>query len=142
MRREAFLWLALAFMLAAQALCADTDGQLSMFGLWQAQRDALKADRTVVRYYTFEDVTGPDSKVPNLAGTEVYLDTSSSLFAIPQTDLEAIWRSFPRERFLFGSDYPIFDPGSELEALQRRLHLRDAEVEAVLANGSWLMATP
>ena len=77
--------------------------------------------------------------LPNLADSAVYLDTSSSLFAIPQALLELIWRSFPRERFLFGSDYPLFDPGQELAALKRRLRLTDQEVERVLRNGAWLV---
>jgi uncharacterized protein len=76
--------------------------------------------------------------VPNLAGLELYLDTSSSLFAIPQPLLDLIWRSFPREHFLFGSDYPIFDPGQEVVALQRRLRLSDREVDDILRNGAWL----
>lgn len=78
--------------------------------------------------------------VEALAGTAVYLDTSSSLFAIPQDLLEQIWRSFPRRQFLFGSDYPLFDPGAERAALARRLHLSDREVEAILDQGDWLLA--
>jgi predicted TIM-barrel fold metal-dependent hydrolase len=78
--------------------------------------------------------------VPNLAGLDLYLDTSSSLFTIPQPLLDLIWRSFPRERFLFGSDYPLFDPGQEVLALQRRLRLSDRDVDAVLRNGAWLAA--
>lgn len=77
--------------------------------------------------------------VPELVGMDVYLDTSSSLFAIPQDLLDLIWRSFPRERFLFGSDYPLFDPAAEMAALKRRLRLSDRDLEQVLGNGAWLV---
>jgi len=77
--------------------------------------------------------------VPELAGMDLYLDTSSSLFAIPQPLLEQIWRAFPRERFLFGSDYPLFDPAAEMTLLKRRLRLSDVELEQVLGNGAWLL---
>ena len=72
--------------------------------------------------------------VEALAGLDIYLDTSSSLFAIPQKLLEEIFHSFPRHRFLFGSDYPLFDPASELQRLQYRLKLSDIQVEEILGN--------
>jgi predicted TIM-barrel fold metal-dependent hydrolase len=76
--------------------------------------------------------------VDALKGLEVYMDTSSSLFAIPQEELEAIFNSFPRQRFLFGSDYPLWDPGAEIKQLQQRLRLSDQALENILCAGSQL----
>ncbi len=73
-----------------------------------------------------------------MSGLDIYLDTSSSLFTIPQNLLEQIWQNFPRQRFLFGSDYPLFDPGAELQRLQYRLRLSDSELESMLTNANAL----
>ncbi len=66
-----------------------------------------------------------------LAGRRVYFDTSSTLPFIPEQQLRELWRRHPRELILFGSDYPLYDPGQELQRLQQRLHLRDSELEAL-----------
>lgn len=76
--------------------------------------------------------------VENLVGTGVYLDTCSSLKFIPRDLLEDIWKSFPRERFLFASDYPLFSPSEEMRLLQKRLALGDSELEEILENGTQL----
>ncbi|MBP1583898.1 MAG: amidohydrolase family protein [Victivallales bacterium] len=80
--------------------------------------------------------------VETLKGLEVFLDTSSSAFAIPQALLESIFRAFPRQAFLFGSDYPLFDPSEERERLQYRLRLTDSELEDILAAGNALNLKP
>ncbi len=77
--------------------------------------------------------------VEAMKGLEIFMDTSSALFAIEQCDLENIFRSFPRHLFLFGSDYPLWDPTSEMEVLQRRLKLTDSELEEIITNGSQLL---
>lgn len=69
-------------------------------------------------------------------GRDVYIDTSSSLDFIDDATLAAIWKKHPRERILFGSDYPIYDPGTELRKLQQRLRLKDAELEGLMHNGA------
>ncbi len=76
----------------------------------------------------------------DLAGSEVYIDTSSSLWAIDDTTLKAIFDKHPRERILFGSDYPLFDPGDEMKELQRRLHLSDSVMDQLLTNAEHLFA--
>lgn len=73
-----------------------------------------------------------------MKGMEIYMDTSSSLWTIEQPVLEAIFRAFPRHLFLYGSDYPLFDPADELQRLQRRLRLSDHEVEELLTNANAL----
>ena len=75
----------------------------------------------------------------HLAGRDVYLDTSSTLAFIDDETLCALWQKHPRERFLFGSDYPLFDPASEARRLAERLGLDEAEVRAVQANAHGLL---
>ena len=77
--------------------------------------------------------------VEYLAGKNVYMDTSSSLSMISDEDLQAIFRAHPRERILFGSDYPLFDPEDEIQVLKKRLHLSDAEIEELLSNAEQLV---
>lgn len=69
---------------------------------------------------------------------DILMDTSSSLFTIPQDLLEQIFNFFPRDHFLFGSDYPLWDPASERDELQRRLRLSDSELEEIMTAGSRL----
>lgn len=76
--------------------------------------------------------------VEAMKGLEIYMDTSSSLFGIPQPILEDIFNSFPRHLFLFGSDYPLFDPSDEIVHLQERMRFTDTELEEILAAGSYL----
>lgn len=73
-----------------------------------------------------------------IIGTEAFIDTSSTLDYIDDATLSAIWNKHPRERILFGSDYPLFDPGDEAIKLQKRLHLTDSELDEVICNGGRL----
>ncbi len=56
----------------------------------------------------------------------VYFDTSSSLPFLPREQAETMLRGFGAQRFLFGSDFPMWDHSEEL---QRFLALRLSEVE-------------
>jgi hypothetical protein len=69
----------------------------------------------------------------------VFIDTSSSLFTIPQNLLEAIFNTHPREQILFGSDYPLFDPSEEMQLLAKRLRLTDSDIQDLLTNGERLL---
>lgn len=71
-----------------------------------------------------------------IIGRDVYIDTSSTLDYIDDATLAAIWKKHPRERILFGSDYPLFDPGKEMRKLALRLRLTDSELEQILQNGA------
>ncbi len=53
-----------------------------------------------------------------LVGRDLFLDTSSSLPFIRTDFLQRMINSHSWERLLFGSDYPLFDPGREKERLQ------------------------
>ena len=77
-----------------------------------------------------------------LQGLDIYLDTSSTLWAIDQETLEALWNAFPRNHFLFGSDYPLFDPADEMENLRQRLCLSEAQMEELLTNAEALQLIP
>jgi len=69
-------------------------------------------------------------------GRDMYIDTSSSLDFISDEELRAIWKKHPRDRILFGSDYPLYDPGAEMQKLQTRLLLTDSEMDDLLGNAA------
>ncbi|WP_285905936.1 amidohydrolase family protein [Pseudodesulfovibrio pelocollis] len=70
----------------------------------------------------------------HLAATDVLVDSSSTLAFVDDTLLLRLYRAFGSRRILFGSDYPLFDPGREIEQLARRLQLSTGELEAILGN--------
>lgn len=73
-----------------------------------------------------------------LLGRNVWFDTSSSLHEIDDATLARILREHPREKILFGSDYPLFDPADECLRLQQRAGFSDAELEEVLSSAGML----
>ncbi len=75
----------------------------------------------------------------HLAGSDVYLDTSSSLPFVDQDILQQILNLHPLERILFGSDYPLFDPGQELVLLEKRAGFSAEKIDIVLKNGEKLI---
>ncbi len=74
-----------------------------------------------------------------LAGRDVWMDTSSCMKEIPDDVLKAILRKHPRERLVFGTDYPIMDPQEEMDVFQRRTRFSDAELDEILGNGTRLL---
>lgn len=79
-----------------------------------------------------------DYVIDAMKDLEIFMDTSSSLWAIRQETLEGIWKTFPHNLFLYGSDYPLFDPADEMVRLQNRLKLTDSELEMILTNAEQL----
>lgn len=69
-----------------------------------------------------------------LVGHDVYIDTSSSIPYMDPGDAEAVFRRHPRERILFGSDYPLFDPSEEIDRLLRSTSLSQADVDELMQN--------
>ncbi len=70
-----------------------------------------------------------------LIGRNVFLDTSSSLtFLSPEEAVGVIRRHGP-ERILFGSDFPLWLPGTELALLQR-LPLTEEERRLILGDNA------
>ena len=71
-----------------------------------------------------------------LSGYEnVYVDTSSSLYALSREEGRRIIRRYSRDRVLFGTDYPMWKPKEELERFLR-LKLTDAEEEKILCRNA------
>ena len=74
-----------------------------------------------------------------LAGRDIWMDTSSCMQEISDDVLRGILSRHPRERLLFGTDYPIMDPGDEIDALQRRTRFTDEQIDEILSNGSTML---
>ena len=73
-----------------------------------------------------------DEALRTLTGYEnVYVDTSSTLYAMSPEEGKRIIRCYSRERVLFGTDYPMWNPAVELERFHR-LQLTDEEEERIL----------
>lgn len=66
-----------------------------------------------------------------LTGADVWVDTSSALYALEPARAAQIIRGYGVERTLFGSDYPMWSPADEAERLMR-LPLTDGEREKIL----------
>lgn len=76
----------------------------------------------------------------HLAGMDLYMDTSCCHDLIPPSAMAAILDAHDRGRILFGSDYPLFAPRREREALGRLLAGLRISESAVLDNGRHLAA--
>ncbi|MEG0741542.1 MAG: amidohydrolase family protein [Clostridia bacterium] len=71
----------------------------------------------------------------------VWVDTSSSLYALEPQKAAEIIRRYGAERVLFGTDYPMWEPGEELARLMA-LPLTNTEREGILhANLEAFLAT-
>ncbi|MTJ91612.1 MAG: amidohydrolase family protein [Desulfovibrio sp.] len=70
----------------------------------------------------------------------LWFDTSSTTpFATPEL-AHKLLNAFPRERILFGTDWPLYDPVEELARLQALGGLSDSEMEVIMSNASALLA--
>lgn len=61
----------------------------------------------------------------------VYVDTSSTLYALSCEEARNTIRKFDKTRVLFGTDYPMWDPAGELKRFEA-LGLSDDENERIL----------
>lgn len=66
-----------------------------------------------------------------LPGENVWVDTSSALFALTPERATEIIRSYGVDRVLYGTDFPMWSPISEMERFNRLL-LTDDEREKIL----------
>ena len=66
-----------------------------------------------------------------LAGKRVCVDTSSSLFALPPERARELINLFGVDNVFFGTDYPLWDLGEELQRFDR-LGLNDEEYEKIM----------
>ena len=67
----------------------------------------------------------------HLAGEDVWVDTSSALFALEPAEAVEIIRAYGVDRALYGTDFPMWTPGDELKRFDR-LPLTEAERGAIL----------
>lgn len=70
-------------------------------------------------------------KATALAGQRIWVDTSSSLYALTPRRVREFIDLFGVDRVLFGSDYPMWNPGNELQLLSK-VELSDEEKEKIL----------
>ncbi len=64
--------------------------------------------------------------------SNIWFDTSSSLFRLPPSEAVAMIRSFGADRFLFGTDFPMWSHEKELQRFLA-LDLTEAEREQILS---------
>jgi predicted TIM-barrel fold metal-dependent hydrolase len=74
-----------------------------------------------------------------LAGKNIWIDTSNTA-RTGDAAARAVIARHPFERLLFGSDYPLFDPGADMPEQQRRFAFSDARMEALMRNADALLA--
>lgn len=82
-----------------------------------------------------------DHALKVLVGRDVWLETSSTTPFIEQGVLKDILRKHPSERILFGSDYPLYDPGEEMHRLQQVAELSDAALEQLMSNADLIFGS-
>lgn len=66
-----------------------------------------------------------------LAGRDVYFDTSSTLWKLAVPDAKKIMKKHGVEKFLFGSDFPMWDHEDEMKRFDK-LELKGKDRDAVL----------
>jgi predicted TIM-barrel fold metal-dependent hydrolase len=66
-----------------------------------------------------------------LSEKRIWIDTSSSLYALPPEKAAELIRKYGVDRVLFGTDYPMWDASHELE-LFSKIPLNDNERELIL----------
>jgi len=76
--------------------------------------------------------------VENLAGMDVFFDTSSSLSFIDDATLRELIAKHPADQLLFGSDYPLFDPADEIALVERRIVPLGVRLDDLLTAGTKL----
>ncbi len=69
----------------------------------------------------------------------LWFDTSSTSPFATQQLMRALLKAFPRERLLFGTDWPLYDPEDELRRLRLLGGLNRAELESLMSNASSLL---
>lgn len=79
----------------------------------------------------FGGYTEWDKAVEYLVGKNVYFDTSSTLWKLPVPEADKIIKAHGVEKFLFGSDYPMWDHEGEL-ARFNKLNFSAEERELVM----------
>lgn len=70
----------------------------------------------------------------------LWFDTSSVTPFVSEEELRGLLAAFPRERLLFGTDWPLYDPCEEMERLQRMAGMTDEQLETIMGNAGRLFS--
>ena len=73
-----------------------------------------------------------DDAVKYLLDTNVYVDSSSTLFAVPRERFAELFSLFGEDRILFGTDFPMWDAEPEIEAI-KSLGLSETALEKIFS---------
>lgn len=79
----------------------------------------------------FGGYTQWDESFEYLAGRKVWFDTSSTSWKLPLADALKILAKHGTDKFLFGSDFPMWDHLDEFKRFQK-LGLKDDDLDAIL----------
>ena len=79
----------------------------------------------------FGGYTEWENSMEYLVGKNIYFDTSSTLWKLPAEKARQMIDAHGYEKFLFGSDFPMWDFGEELERLNA-LGLSREQMDAIL----------
>lgn len=75
-----------------------------------------------------------------LSGYEnAWIDTSSSLYALSPEEAREIISHYNMDKVLFGTDYPMWDPGEELDRFHALGYEKNAEMRILYENGARLL---
>lgn len=83
----------------------------------------------------FGGYTEWDKSLEYLVGTDVYFDTSSSLWKLPLEKANEMIKKHGVKKFLFGSDFPMWDHEDEMNRFNQ-LELTAGEKEDILFNNA------
>ncbi|MDR1855869.1 MAG: amidohydrolase family protein [Desulfovibrio sp.] len=86
------------------------------------------------RHWTLAMEVLPSDRYPNL-----WYDTSSVSPFVDAPLLRQVLGAFDRERMVFGTDWPLFDPVEEVERLQSMGGLSMGEIEGFMENAAALL---
>ncbi len=75
----------------------------------------------------------------HLTNTNIFVDSSSVTDFVDDTALNTLFQTFGKDRILFGSDYPLFDPADEIATLKARLTVSNGELDTILSNTAHLL---
>lgn len=87
----------------------------------------------------FGGYTEWDEAINHLVGKDVYFDTSSSFWKLPADKARMMIEKHGYEKFLFGSDFPMWDHAGELKRLKALQLPAEWEQAILFGNGDKLL---
>ena len=80
-----------------------------------------------------------DYALEHLTGENVFVDSSSVMDFVDDALLKKMFQAFGYDRVLFGSDYPLFDPGDEKDRLMRIMDFSVSDIDSMMKNAESLL---